>query len=272
MTLVMARGLKLFLLLIVSLVYALCYHYYAGQYTLLISGVTLVLILALLMSLSVIRQLPFFSLCNARFWAQTHLYVGLFGLIVFILHTDHSWPHGVFNTILFVMFLLVVITGVVGIYIYRQVPKKIIYFNQDYAPMSVKEHYADIREQAELALKEALAIEDCRELQNFYLEHLYNFFNGPKHIIKNIVGLADQQKEWLLRELMRLQRYAAVAEDTCLQRLQDLLQQKSALDYYHAQKLVLRCWLAVHVPVAYVLILLVITHIVTVAIHFRGVL
>ena len=268
MTLTQSRFAKFTLLIIGCVMYAIFYHCYTAHYNLLVTGCTLLIVLAVLMGLSVIRQMPFFSIFNARFWAQLHIYLGLFSLIVFILHVDRGWPQGAFNICLFVFFLLMIFTGLMGVLIYRRVPKKIMHFGEELVLSEIPARFVAIRDQAENVLKLAFAEENCEELKQFYLDHLYDVFKSPSQLARSMCGLRDEHQDVLLRELERLKRYADTAELYCIEQLQQLLQQKYDLDYYYAQKLLLRYWLYVHIPIAYLLIIFVIIHIIIVALNF----
>lgn len=268
MTLIQARFIKFTVLILCCVIYALFFHYYAGRYDSLVSGCTLLVSLGFLMGLSIVRQMPFFSIFNARFWAQLHIYLGLFALAIFLLHVDHGWPHTTFNIILFIFFLLMIVTGIAGVYIYRRLPRKIVHFGDELVLSEIPARYRYIREQAESALKHACEHEPCDELSQFYLDHLYEIFKGPRQLGRSMCGLRSEQQVAQLRELERLKRYADSEEFACLERLQQLLEQKYDLDFYYAQKLLLRYWLYIHIPVAYGLCLLVIAHVVIVWLYF----
>lgn len=270
MTLRASRMMKLFLLMIASILYVTLYSLYGSTYYMLITGSTLVVIVAILMSLSIIRRMPFFSLCNARFWSQTHIYLGAFSCVIFILHVDRGWPHGIFNTVLFVFFLLMIATGFFGLYCFRSVPKKLVFFGPEMLFEEMPLRYRQLRESAESALEVALGESECRDLKGFYMEHLFDYFCRPLNTWRFICGLSVEQQEGYVRELEMLKRYANEGELACIERLITLIRQKYDLDYCYAQKLLLKRWLYVHIPIAYLFVAFVIIHVTLVGIHFMS--
>jgi hypothetical protein len=268
MTLVASRITKFLALIAFIVIYIAFYEAYGSVYYMLITGSTLVLLIGLLMCLSIIRRMPFFSVCNARFWSQSHIYLGILALVIFILHVDRSWPHGIFNTILFVFFLLMIFTGFLGLYLFRSVPKKLIFFGPEMLFDQMPGRYEALRLEAESAMKAALEQSDCQELKDFYLKHLYDYFKKPNNTKLFMCGINNDDKEQYIRELESSIRYANQAETASIEKLVLLIRQKYDLDYCYAQKLLLKRWLYVHIPIAYLLIAFVIIHVVLVSIHF----
>src|SRR6185436_18907582 len=61
------------------------------------------------------KKLPFLPLLRAATWTQFHLYAGWFAIFLFLLHTGLRPPDGQFETLLFAVFSLVAVSGVLGL-------------------------------------------------------------------------------------------------------------------------------------------------------------
>ncbi|PHQ79058.1 MAG: hypothetical protein COB66_07635 [Coxiella sp. (in: Bacteria)] len=259
------RIIKLFFLT----AFIIAYVYTAQRYQIAlisyITGWSLGTLVLLLMLLTVIRKLPFFSICNARFWSQCHIYIGLFAVAIFLYHVDNGWPKGIFNNVLLISFLISTLSGLFGIFVYRRVPKKLLRQGPYIPSQDMLFEYNRIKLEAEHALKEASLESDCQPIQKFYLKHLFNFFNAPSNTFRYIFGLPNNKEHFLQRELTSMLRYANESEQHCLTRLITLMNDKNSLDYIYAQKLLLKRWLVVHIPLAYVVCLLIVIHIILVS-------
>src|SRR3990170_3548964 len=65
------------------------------------------------------KKLPFLPLGSSTAWLQSHLYVGIATVGLFALHIGPAWPRGVLDSILAIVYLLTVATGLVVLYLTR---------------------------------------------------------------------------------------------------------------------------------------------------------
>ena len=60
------------------------------------TGILLLAILLLLTLFNARKKLPFMPVFRASTWMQIHIYVGLFSVVVFLIHIGFAFPNGVF--------------------------------------------------------------------------------------------------------------------------------------------------------------------------------
>ncbi len=86
----------------------------------------LLVVLVLAMALfNARKKLPFLPLFAASQWLQFHVYTGLLAAIVFLVHTGGHLPAGGFDFLLWCGFVLVAISGFVGIGLSRVLPARL---------------------------------------------------------------------------------------------------------------------------------------------------
>ena len=62
------------------------------------------------------KKLPIFPLLSAATWLKIHIHVGTLCALLFLIHTEFRFPDGGLETVIWVVFVLVVASGVVGLY------------------------------------------------------------------------------------------------------------------------------------------------------------
>ena len=70
------------------------------------------------------KKLPFLPLVKAATWLQIHLYAGWFSLFVFLLHIHFRIPRGPFEVTLALIFCVVILSGIFGLFISRALPPR----------------------------------------------------------------------------------------------------------------------------------------------------
>jgi len=84
-----------------------------------LTGWILLAIIVFLAAYNVRKSLPFLPLGTSALWLQIHIYAGLLSFVLFLMHVDYSLPHGLFESLLATIYLLVFGSGVIGLYITR---------------------------------------------------------------------------------------------------------------------------------------------------------
>jgi hypothetical protein len=79
----------------------------------------------------------------------------------------------------------------------------------------------------------------------------------------------ESPRRRILGEIDALERYASAKERASLDEISVRVQRKDDLDYQHAQQLLLKYWLFLHVPVTWALLLVTAAHVFLV-LGFRG--
>lgn len=87
------------------------------------SGWLLFVLLAILMLYGVRKRFPHWSLGRATGWRQWHTILGWLASVVFLFHAGPLPPEGTLDQLLWYLFLLTLVLGVIGIILTRVLPK-----------------------------------------------------------------------------------------------------------------------------------------------------
>lgn len=216
------------------------------------------ILLALVVGLTVFnarKKLPFLPLVDASIWLQVHAYVGIFALVVFALHVGFTVPNGWLDVTLASLFVVVSLTGVLGLVLSRIIPRRLrtrgellIYERE---PVFLRE----LRDDLEELMDEIESV----SLSEFYVRRLIPFFAGPRNFWHHLMQ-SHEPRETLLNELAALGRYIDPDEEPVRDEMVELIRTKDDVDYHHAHQAVLKYWLFVHIPLAYSLVIAGIVH------------
>lgn len=224
-----------------------------------------VVFLALFNSRKKMSMLP---LVPARFWTVVHVGVGWFVILVFLNHTGFRWPNGLVETALWVAFVLVALSGVFGAYISMSAPSRLSRHGdaegkRRHGERVIFERIPGYR--AELAARaEEVATRSLSELKStiiadYYTARLASFFRQPRNFFMHLFE-SDRAHAAMRDEMQALDRYLDDRGRAILGEIRALVAAKDNLDYYYALQLTLKAWLFVHIPLTYVLLILVTVH------------
>jgi hypothetical protein len=207
------------------------------------------------------KKLPFLPLGKSETWLQTHIYLGFFTTLLFLIHLNFRLPHGWFDSALAWLFVLVSGSGVVGLFFSRVLPRRLAARGGEV----IFEKIPALRHALKTGVEKLSLGAEAKSpvIAEFYAKRLAVFFSGPKNFW---LHLAESRRPVgaLLAELDDLRRFANDAERETIAKLGALVRQKDGLDYHRALQLALRLWLFVHVPLTYGLLVFTALHIVLV--------
>src|SRR5207244_1438224 len=111
-------------------------------------------------------KLPFLPLLSAKAWLQFHIWAGLISAAIFVWHA--GWPAGRFNWLLTALYVLVMVSGIVGWVWSRTIPRQLTARGGEVIWEAIPARRAALREQAEtLALQSPV-------IGKFYVENLHD--------------------------------------------------------------------------------------------------
>ncbi len=207
------------------------------------------------------KKLPFLPLGKSETWLQIHVYLGFFTTLLFLLHLNFRWPHGVFENLLAWLFVLVSGSGLAGLFFSRVMPRRLATRGGEVIFEKIPALRHALRTEAETLAVGPQAKSPV--IAEFYTQRLADFFAGPKnfwlHLIESRRPLGALQAE-----LEDLRRFAHDQDREILGKVAALVRQKDGLDYHRALQLALRLWLFVHIPLTYGLMIFTVLHIVLV--------
>lgn len=236
--------------------YALRVHLRRAE---LISGLTLFGVVVLLTLFNARKKLPFLPLLRASAWMQVHIYVGLFSCVLFGVHVGWRMPQGTFNTILTVLFLLVSVSGVLGLAISRWAPGRLTVHGENVIFERIPAFRTVLRREVEEMVVASVAKTQSLTIADFYDQRLRSYFSARRFTWSHLAGYGKRLFS-LLAEIQALDRYLSAEERTIMAQIVERIHAKDNLDFQQAHQGLLKGWLFVHIPLTYSMILLAAVH------------
>jgi hypothetical protein len=224
-----------------------------------LSGWVLMAVMILLALYNMRKRLPFLSLGSSEAWLQIHIYAGFFAVVLFLMHIGFRMPTGWFEGTLAWLYVLVTASGVVGLFLSRVLPRRLATRGSEVIYEQIPALCYALRQQAEaLALTSGPPV-----MAEFYLERLHAFFHGPKYFWLHLLD-SRRPLNGIVSELNELRRYLSESERGTLEKLDEFVRRKDALDYHRALQAALKFWLFVHLPLTWSLMIFSVLHVVLV--------
>ena len=214
------------------------------------------------------KKFPFLPLTSASTWLQIHIYAGWFSVVVFFVHTGGRWPLGLFQEVLAVVFLLVAVSGVVGLFLTRWLPGRLTHSGEALTYERIPEICTEIRTRVEAVIATAESSTGSSTLGDYYLKHLSVYLNWHPGIF---VPFRGPPRRYLaaVGQLAALDRFFNVREREVAAELGDWIEAKRNLDVQLAGQRLLKLWLFIHIPASCSLLLLGLVHGV-IALNYAG--
>jgi hypothetical protein len=228
-----------------------------------LSGWLLFAVMLLLTFFNLRKRVPFLRIGSASFWLQMHLYVGVFSGALFFVHIGGSWPAGMFHQLLAGCYVIVFVTGVLGLWISRAYPRMLTIAGYETPFERIPFARRALREEAEALVLAGVDGQTSPVIAEFYKQKLGMFFTGPcnrwAHLRRSRAPQVAHGSQF-----DEVQRYARKAEGEMLDRLRTLVESKHMLDYQYSLQSALRLWLFAHIPLSYSLLIFSVLHIILV--------
>lgn len=231
--------------------------------TAFISGWALTSLFILLATYNFRKLVLFLPIGSSSLWLQIHLYAGWVTLALFSVHIGFRVPNGWLESILAVIYLAVAGSGILGILLSRTAAPRLARRGECVLFERIPFHYKQVREQAQELMIQTATQRKAPTIADFYSSTLISFFHRPCNTLAHIVG-SSRQRHRLLHELKSLDRYQNATEHEYLEQIVKLVEIKDDLDFQYAVQRSLKCWLFVHIPLTYALLLITTAHVLVV--------
>jgi len=205
------------------------------------------------------KKLPFLPLVRAATWLQIHLYAGWFSLFIFLLHLHFRIPRGPFEVTLALIFCLVILSGIFGLYISRTLPPRMARSGEALLYERMPAFRRHIKRSVEDLIRKAESETESSTLGNFYVDRLRRFFTRVPSAFSALAS-AEPGMHPLMGEINALSRYLDDREKAIANEIRDWIETKQNLDLQYSCQRLLKLWLFVHIPFTYSLILLGFAH------------
>lgn len=228
-----------------------------------ISGWVLFLIVIFLHLFNIRKMVPFLPLGNMSLWMQSHIYIGIFSIIVFIIHLDGNLPGGVIGIILTGMFLFLFFGGILGLIIYTLFPRRLAIRGDEVIFERIPAIRNALQDKIKNLIVRSFMVAESTSISAFHQQQLKKYLEGPKDFWHHILNSNKPYSK--IRYLMNsFERYLNDEEKKIFREIRELVLIKTNLDYHHAGQTILRYWLFFHIPVSYLIILIATLHLIIV--------
>ena len=207
------------------------------------------------------KKIPFLPAGKSEAWLQLHIYAGYFTVLLFGIHVDFRVPDGWFEGILTLLFLIVTVSGFVGLFLSRILPKRLNTRGGEVIFERIPAIRTALREEAEKIVFGAQL--KSTTIAELYARQLSGFFAKPQFFWPHLVD-SRAPLNAIVREIDEIRPFVSAQEQPSLEKLTELVRRKDGLDYHHALQLALKIWLFVHLPFTYGLMIFSIAHLIVV--------
>ncbi len=205
------------------------------------------------------KQLAFVPIGRASLWLRVHVALGFFAMGIFALHVGVSLPNGWFESTLFTVFALTIVSGFFGLYISREYPLRLSKLREEYIYERIPALRAAVRRKAHAIVLQLVEETAADTVADFYVSELVYFFVHPRRPGYFLRPSSTLRNE-LQNKLAALGRYCAPHEDIACQQLRRLIDRRDDLDYHRVLQGRLKWWLFAHIGLTYALIILSLAH------------
>ena len=217
------------------------------------------------------KKLPASPLGRAATWLKMHVYLGYVVIAVFLFHTSFSMPETSLEWALWIMFALVVGSGLVGLYLTTSIPGKL---QQQHGEQITFDQIPTVRanlfREVDTLVLDTVTPDGSSAVSDFYLSRLRGFFRRPRNLRAHLRG-SRRPLERISSEIADLERRVNAPDRKALTAIRKLVTAKYDLDHQYTVQGLLHSWLFVHIPATYSLIVLSILHVAVVYAYSSGV-
>jgi len=235
-----------------------------------ISGWILFVVMVFLAAYNGRKKLPFLPLISSEAWLHFHIYAGWLTVILFLAHINFKVPTGWFEGSLAWLYVVVTLSGIVGLALSRLAPKRLTTHGGEVIYERIPAIRRGLQEQVESLALGSIAEARSATIAEFYVRKLKHFLEGNRNVWLHLMEVR-RPLNILLNQINDLNRYLNDKERETMDKIAGLVRQKDALDYHHAVQATLKGWLFVHIPVTYSLLLFSFVHIILVFAFSGGV-
>lgn len=191
---------------------------------------------------------------SAASWLQFHVYLGALSIVLFALHIGLRVPDGGLEISLAVLYVLVAVSGVIGLALSRIIPRRLTRRGEEVILERIPIFLAELRGDVEQLVQESVGATKSSTIKDFYLSYVHAFFARPRNFLHHLVA-SNRPLFSLLNEMDNLSRYLNSQEGEFHDRIRQLVCKKDDLDFHHSLQTTLKVWLFVHVPLTYSLLI-----------------
>lgn len=210
------------------------------------------------------KRLPFLPLGRTSSWLGLHLGIGGLAIGIFGVHTGFALPAGPFEQFLWLCFVALAISGVLGWGIVRVGPRLLPARDAEPLNSEIHELRNALIHRAKRLAEEIPADESASALTALYHDSVVPWLGSTP----TGLGAASRRRHAaILRQCQGLRRYLHDDSRRVLLGLEEILEERQRIDLAWRRHRLLRGWLLVHAPLTGILILAAVLHVLLVRSH-----
>ena len=219
-------------------------------------GIAATALLVVALAYGARRRMPRWGPGDLHHWVQAHVYGGTLFVVVVAVHSGGALPGGTLSWGLWVASMWVVGTGLLGVFLQKWIPPALT------SALATEVHYdripelvAAVRERVEL-----LVAASGESVRQFHETNLEAALAGPRTSFVYFFDITGGIQS-RMRRFDYLKRLLDENDAQRLEELRALMRTKLEMDAHYTLQKVLRWWLYLHVPAAFLLTVLVAIHV-----------
>jgi len=244
-------------LLLLGLYHVVSASLYPTDYA---SGWLLLAVIVFLAAYNARKTFPFIPLGSSAMWLQAHIYLGLLTFLLFAIHVEFMVPNGFFERLLATVYLSVFLSGLVGLYMTRRYPRRLTMLGSEVVFEHIPVLNRQIREAAETLVLQCNSEAGTSAIPDFYVTRVRAYMERRRDFWQHLLFGSSRRFHALSREMSDQMRYLNDNERDVLTQLEQHVQRKHQLDSQFALQAALKCWLFVHIPLTWALLVFAFFH------------
>jgi hypothetical protein len=205
------------------------------------------------------RRLCMWPLQTVQSWLQFHIYGGVLGMLLVLIHVGFRLPGGKFGWALLLLSVWTTATGLFGVYLQKTIP---LVMARNFQVEAIYERIPELVRQ--LGRDADAAMEGASDIAaRSYRSTVRKLLEAPDPSWSYVLDPRAGRTR-LLEPLAQLEPFVDQADRGRLSAVERIASDKLDLDVHMSLQRALRAWLVVHVPAAAVLLGLMVVHVVAV--------
>ncbi len=234
------------------------------------NGWVLVVAMAGLLLLTVRKKVVILPFGRVRWWLQLHYYLGLLTVGVFAVHNRYRLPDAPLEWILWSLFVLVSLTGILGAVLSKVIPHRFEAHGERILFERIPTFRSQLAGQVEELVTRSIKHDNTSSIADLYNNKLAEYFSRPRHLVAHLMS-SKLPLTRLNGELDAIARYLDDRGRAHLDELRALVAAKDNLDFQRANGGLLKLWMFIHIPATYALIAAIIVHVLLVYAFSTGI-
>lgn len=154
-----------------------------------LTGWLLFALMVVLTAYNARKKLPFLPLGKSETWLEFHIYAGYFTAVLFLAHVRVRWPTGWFETVLFILYVVVALSGIVGLILTRSLPKRLTARGGEVLFERIPFVRRDLHEKSEALALQSATTQKTPIIAEFYARHLGDYFARHRHFVYHLLEI-----------------------------------------------------------------------------------